>query len=31
MNKVMAIQFFFKTNCCGPVKDPEERHELGIT
>ena len=18
-------------NCCGPVKGPEERHELGIT
>ena len=25
------MHVFFLTDCCEPVKGPEERHELGIT
>ena len=31
MNNTTIWFQVFLTNCCGPVKGPEERHELGIT
>ena len=27
----LVDQFTYLGSCCGPVKGPEERHELGIT